>query len=229
MLGGGFSVYSYWQKVSSIPHDYSQYSGSSFDILGSTSDFQLRHLPYQVFRDRFMDTNNGWYQRRRHVPYSFSSLINSKYLSLFSYLWFLLIDSLERENSTGSIFFLLIIVTSGFLDEIRWSICISRSQRILSALFSRTVSGLCIYYLLVWSNFSFLHSSLWINFSPCHVSSCISFVLVCCICLSLLILLFYLLLWEFYISAFADGFSLEFEWEQVFSSVPDSSQYSGQY
>ena len=32
---------------------------------------------------------------------------------------------------------------------------------------------------------------------------------------------------EFFTSVLADGFSLESEWQQVFSSLRDSSQYSG--
>ena len=32
---------------------------------------------------------------------------------------------------------------------------------------------------------------------------------------------------EFSTSALADGFSLEFQWQQVFSGLPESSQYSG--
>ena len=32
---------------------------------------------------------------------------------------------------------------------------------------------------------------------------------------------------EFFTSVLADGFSLEFEWQQVSSSLRDSSQYSG--
>ena len=32
---------------------------------------------------------------------------------------------------------------------------------------------------------------------------------------------------EFFTSALADGFSLKFEWQQVSSSLQDSSQYSG--
>ena len=32
---------------------------------------------------------------------------------------------------------------------------------------------------------------------------------------------------EFFTSILADGFSLEFEWQQVSSSLQDSSQYSG--
>ena len=38
-------------------------------------------------------------------------------------------------------------------------------------------------------------------------------------------LLFYSLL-EFFISVSAEGFSLEFEWQQVSSSLQDSSQYN---
>ena len=32
---------------------------------------------------------------------------------------------------------------------------------------------------------------------------------------------------EFFISALVDGLSLEFEWQQVSSSLQDSSKYSG--
>ena len=32
---------------------------------------------------------------------------------------------------------------------------------------------------------------------------------------------------EFFTSALADGFLLESEWQQVYSSLQDSSQYSG--
>ena len=33
--------------------------------------------------------------------------------------------------------------------------------------------------------------------------------------------------WEFFTSALANGLSLEIEWQQVASSLQDSSQYSG--
>ena len=55
--------------------------------------------------------------------------------------------------------FLLTITRSSSLAEIRWSVCISKSQRIVYILFSRTDSGLYIYHLLVWSNLNFLHNS----------------------------------------------------------------------
>ena len=54
---------------------------------------------------------------------------------------------------------LFTIIRSG----IRWSVCMPMSQRSLCVSFSRTDAGLCIYHLLVWSNFNFLHISPWIT------------------------------------------------------------------
>ena len=51
-------------------------------------------------------------------------------------------------------FFLLTITRSYHLVEIRWS------QRILWVSFSWTDSGLCIYYLFVWSSLNFWYNSL---------------------------------------------------------------------
>ena len=48
-------------------------------------------------------------------------------------------------------FFLLIIIRSGLLAEIRWSMCMLKDYRSLCVLFSRTGAGLCIYHLFVWS------------------------------------------------------------------------------
>ena len=59
--------------------------------------------------------------------------------------------------------FLLIIIWSGRLAKIRWSVCMSKSLRSLCISFSRTDSWLSIYHLFVWSNFNFLHNSQWIS------------------------------------------------------------------
>ena len=48
-----------------------------------------------------------------------------------------------------SFFFLLIIIRSGLLAEIRWSVCMSKAHRSLCVLFSRTGAGLYIYHLFV--------------------------------------------------------------------------------
>ena len=73
-------------------------------------------------------------------------------------------------------FFFFIIIRSGCLAEIWWSICISKSQKSLSVSFSRTNSGLCIYLLFIWSNFKFLLSSKWITFPTLVLCSLILFL-----------------------------------------------------
>ena len=60
-------------------------------------------------------------------------------------------------------FFLLIIIKSGLLAGIRWSVCMLKSHRSLCVAFSRTGAGLCKYHFLVWSNLNFLHISQWIT------------------------------------------------------------------
>ena len=65
------------------------------------------------------------------------------------------------HKTTNSI--LLISARSGLLDGIRWSICISKFQRISWISFIRMHSGLCTYHLVVWSKFMYLHNSQWIN------------------------------------------------------------------
>ena len=57
--------------------------------------------------------------------------------------------------------FLLIIIQSGRLAEIRWSVSMSKSHQSLCESFSRTGVGLCIYALFIWLNLNLLHISLW--------------------------------------------------------------------
>ena len=91
----------------------------------------------------------------------FSSLARSWYLFFFSLSFSFTLWSAGMGKSTFwlVLFFLLTITRSGCLIVIRWSICISKSQRSLCVSFSRKDSGLCIYHLFVWSNFNFLHNS----------------------------------------------------------------------
>ena len=96
----------------------------------------------------------------------FSSLARFRYLSLF--LLFFHFYPVTWWNgkvcySAGSLF-LLTITRSGFLDEIRSSVCISKFQRILCVSFSRMHSGLRIHHLFVWSNLNFLPNFQWIIF-----------------------------------------------------------------
>ena len=95
----------------------------------------------------------------------FSSLARSRYLSFFSHSFCFILWSAGTAKSTilQVLFFLLIIIKSGLLAGIRWSVCVLKSHRSLCESFSRTGAGLCIYHLLVWSNLNFLHISQWIT------------------------------------------------------------------
>ena len=89
----------------------------------------------------------------------FNSLARSRYLSLFSHSSSFILWSAGTAKSTilQIFFFLLIIIRSGPLAEMRWSVCISKFHMSLYVPFSRTDAGLCIYHLLAWSNLNFLH------------------------------------------------------------------------
>ena len=99
------------------------------------------------------------------VTYMFHSFFNflarSRYLSFFSHSFSFILWSAGTVKSTilQFLFFLLIIIRSGLLAEIWWSVCMSKSHRSLCVLFSRTGAGLCIYHLLLWSKSNFLHIS----------------------------------------------------------------------
>ena len=100
----------------------------------------------------------------------FNSRARSRYLSLFSHSFSFILWSAGTAKSTILqifFFFSLIIIRSGLLVEIRWSIYMSKSHRSLCVSFSRTSAGLCIYHLLGWSNLNFLHIS---SGSPCPPS-----------------------------------------------------------
>ena len=99
----------------------------------------------------------------------FNSLARSRYLSLFRHSFSFILQIL-------SFFFLLIIIRSGLLAEIRWSVCISKSHRGLCVSFCRTGAGLCIYHLLAWSNLNFLHISQWITLPT---QSCLALYSLC--------------------------------------------------
>ena len=95
----------------------------------------------------------------------FNSLARSRYLSFFSHSFSFILWSAGTAKSTILLvlFFLLTIIRSGLLAEIRWSVCMSKSHRSSCVLFTRKGVGLCIYHLFVWSNFNFLHISQWIT------------------------------------------------------------------
>ena len=82
----------------------------------------------------------------------FSSLSRSKSLSIF--FFFTLWSAGIAKSTWWLLFFFWIKNRAGRLAEIRWSVCISKSQRILYISYSRTG----IYNLVRWSNFDLSHS-----------------------------------------------------------------------
>ena len=72
----------------------------------------------------------------------FNSLARSRYLSLFQFYSVVSRDS--KVHNFADVLILLIIIRSGLLAEIRWSVCISKSNRSLCVSFSRKVLG-CAY------------------------------------------------------------------------------------
>ena len=96
-----------------------------------------------------------------HIFFQFSSKVEI-FIFLFIFIQYYSVVSRKSKVDNFASSFLLIIIRSGLLAEIRCSVCTSKSHRSLCVLFSRTGAGLCI-YLLVWSNSNFLHISQWIT------------------------------------------------------------------
>ena len=95
----------------------------------------------------------------------FNSLARSSYLSFFPYSFSFILWSAGTAKSTilQVLFFLLIIIRSSLLADIKWSACMSKTHRSLCVLFSLTIAELYSYHLIVWSNLNFLHISQWIT------------------------------------------------------------------
>ena len=168
----------------------------------------------------------------------FNSLTRSRYLSISSNSFSFILWSAGQQSRLFCKFsFFVDYYEVWVLAGIRWSVCMLKSHSLCVA-FSWTGAGLCIYHLLVWSNINFLHISQWITL-PTQ-----SFLALYSLCVNLL---HSLIIWlmvsslsphslhlhllftplEFFTSVVADSFSLEFVWQQVSSSLQDSSQYSG--
>ena len=70
-----------------------------------------------------------------------------------------------------------------------------------------------------------LDKNTWYHIAECQLFT-LKIVTWSCNCLQrIIIIIIYSL--EFFTSVLADGSSLEFEWQQISSSLQDSSQYSG--
>ena len=172
------------------------------------------------------------------------SFLSSTYHS-FYFIWFSVSGLQVEQSPLNGRFSVLTKLSPDYLPGIRRSICISKSQRILCVTFFWTDSCFRICHRVVWSNFHLLHNSQWITFpnQSCIVlySFCARlllwdrlslstnlYALFCCI-LSIwaLIWLARIICESFSQKVLADGCSRESQWQQVSSSLLDTSQYSG--
>ena len=66
------------------------------------------------------------------------------------------------------------------------------------------------------------------SFCAClfHLLNCFIIAYTCVLSNLAIITIIIIFIWEFFTSALADGFPLESEWQQVSSSLQDSSEYS---
>ena len=82
-----------------------------------------------------------------HIPFFFKLCTLVQVLVLpFTFLQFYSVVSQDSKvNNLASSLFLLIIISSGLLAEIRWFVCMSKSHRSLCVPFFMTDAGLCIY------------------------------------------------------------------------------------
>ena len=111
-----------------------------------------------------------------HIFFQFPSKVEVL-IPLFTFFQFYSVvsrDSKVDYFASSLFFFLLIIIKSGLLARIRWSVCMLKSHRSLWVAFSRIGAGLCIYHLLVCSSLNFLHISLWITLPT---QSCLALLL----------------------------------------------------
>ena len=121
-------------------------------------------------------TNYNWYNCHLHVPqfFQFSSKVEVLILHFTFFQFYSVVSRDSKVDYFASSLFcllllLLIIIKSGLLAGIRWSVCMLKSHKSLCVAFSWTGARLCIYHLLIWSNSNFLHISQWITLptQPC--------------------------------------------------------------
>ena len=171
VLADSFSLEFEWQQVSSSLQDSSQYSGRlSNAVVWVVPTRPPTSKSSRPFNNPLVTVPNapmtiGTIVTLMFTQFFFNSLARSRYLSFFLLSFRFILWSAGTAKSTilQILFLLLIIMRSGLLAEIRWSVCMLKSHRSLCESFSRTGAGLCIYHLFLWSNWNFLHISQWIT------------------------------------------------------------------
>ena len=177
----------HWSLSDSKSHQVSRTRLSILAVLSNAvvcivSTHPLTSKSYRPFNNPLVTVPNAPFTIGTIVTFMFHSFFNSLarsgYLYFFSLSFRFILWSAGTAKSTilQILFLLLIIMRSGVLAGIRWSVCMLKSHRSLCESFSRTDAGVCIYHLFVWSNWNFLHISQWITLPT---QSCLSLYSFC--------------------------------------------------
>ena len=92
-----------------------------------------------------------------HSFFQFPSNVEVLILLFTFFQFYSVVSWTAKSTILQVLIFLLIIIRSGLLAEIRWYVCMSKSHWSLCVSFSRTGAGLCIYHLFVWSNYYYYY------------------------------------------------------------------------
>ena len=96
---------------------------------------------------------------------------------LFHFTLFTLWSAGTAKSTIRNALFFFCWISLGLVvwPKIMWPVSISKSQRSFCVSFSWKDSGLCIYHLLVWLNFNFLHNYYYYCMLFTHVLACYIF------------------------------------------------------
>ena len=154
----------FFQIPKSSAHRFQAWRHSHPHVHFLSGFFLLWHL----FNNPLVTVPKGLITIGTIVTFMFHSiffLFSSKFeviIPLFTFFQFYSVVSRDSKVDNFQIFFfffLFIIIRSGLLTEITWSVFMSKPHRSLYVSFSRIGAGLWIYHLLVWSNLNFLNIS----------------------------------------------------------------------
>ena len=140
-MTGGLSQESVWEYVSSgLQDSYEYFSQSKQCSLNYSSDFQFFH-----FFSISLGANYNRYCHHPHGPQFFLVLWLNPNIWIFFHFLPVLLNTVKLKATRWQVFF----PGSGLLTEVRWSVRISKSHRILCISFSWRDFGLYRYHLVV--------------------------------------------------------------------------------
>ena len=148
-LTDGHSLESWWKQVfssflDSFHNSHRSHWSCSLGSFDSFFDFQPFQSSFQDFWYCSKCAHDNWYHRHLHVLQFFLVLWQGPSTCLaFRFLWFSLCVPLGHQSPLNSKFAFFCWLSRGLVG-IRWSVCISKSQRILCVSFFRADSGLCL-------------------------------------------------------------------------------------